>query len=444
MACIKMALQHRKECPVCRMPISSARTLRSDCAALDGVSDERISEVPARLIASSEDVQLSGGWDCPRCTMHNAETGSRCVACNCRRPSEHKQSTQEAPQRYRIVPAKARGRKRKLAESEEGSPTAAEPSKAALPRPSQDHVPAPASALTLSTHSSKPLGNGRRKAAVLRPSHDRVPAPASALMPSAHPSRLLGSGGRMARTSGASGGAPPAASTTTAAVEPADAEASDDTSERRRISMAPQGNTGGDGATGTGTGAGACRGGAGAGGAGAGGAGAGKERVPLVRSIWNSKSGFKNVHFNCSERAAKRPWQAKDDWGKSLGMYAEPEEAAAAYSRWLGHGLAGDLAAAVDHEAARAVMSREAALEAARVEGLTLAPAIRAGSTPFRGVYKVGNGPRCFLARMYTNRGEGQNAEGARPTRGDNVGCFHSAEEAALALARQRARSAPD
>jgi hypothetical protein len=375
---------------VCRVPISSARTLRSDCTALDGVGDERTSEPPARLLASSEDVQLSGGWDCPRCTMRNAETVSRCAACNCRRPSEHKQLAQEAPQRYQIVPArmKARGKKRKPAAREEGSPPAAETS----------------------------------TEAIACPSHDDGPTPVKVLKPSAQLSVLLGNGARKARTSGASSNASTAASTAMPAIQEAGANASDAESIQRIAH--PDQNAGGDGATNRwdcdeADGVEAGRG----------------ERVPLVRSIWNSKSGFKNVHFNCSERAAKRPWQAKDDWGKSLGMYARPEEAAAAYSRWLGHDVAARLAAAVDHEAAKRVMSRDEVLEAARREGLTLAPAIREGSTPFRGVYKMSNGPRCFLARMYTNR-RGANADGSKQKRGGNVGCFHSAEEAALALAR--------
>jgi hypothetical protein len=37
------------------------------------------------------------------------------------------------------------------------------------------------------------------------------------------------------------------------------------------------------------------------------------DAIPLVRSIWHSKSGYKSVTFNSNHRAAKKPWQAKDD-----------------------------------------------------------------------------------------------------------------------------------
>ena len=42
--------------------------------------------------------------------------------------------------------------------------------------------------------------------------------------------------------------------------------------------------------------------------------------VPLVRS--NNTSGYRGVHFNPLQRARKRPFQAVDKSGKSLGMYA--------------------------------------------------------------------------------------------------------------------------
>ena len=145
--------------------------------------------------------------------------------------------------------------------------------------------------------------------------------------------------------------------------------------------------------------------------------------IPLVRSIWNAKSGFKNVCFNGSARAAKRPWQAKTDYGKSLGHFASPEEAAAAYSKHLGFEVAERLAGIVEQE--QTSMSSEDALRAAASEGLTLAPA-NAGSTPFRGVYKVGRGARSFLGRVHH---DGKKV---------SLGCFKTAEEAALEVARYR------
>ena len=147
---------------------------------------------------------------------------------------------------------------------------------------------------------------------------------------------------------------------------------------------------------------------------------------PLVRSIWNSKSGYKNVHYNGSRRAFKKPWQAKDDWGKSLGMWRTPKEAATAYSKWLGFEAASRLAQAVEQEAQPAMTSEEALQTAAR-EGLTLTRSTTAAqSTPFKGVSKMGDaGPRCYLAKA-------KGHSGLRVS----LGCFKSAEEAALEIAR--------
>ena len=150
--------------------------------------------------------------------------------------------------------------------------------------------------------------------------------------------------------------------------------------------------------------------------------------VPLVRSTWNSKSGYKNVTFNGSWRAAKRPWQARTDDGKSLGTYTSPEEAAAAYSRHLGLDVAGQLAAIIQQQENETSMTSEEALRTAASEGLTLLPAKREGkgSTPYRGVYRLGDGPRSFLGRLHT--------DGKKYS----LGCFFTAEEAALELARFR------
>jgi len=80
------------------------------------------------------------------------------------------------------------------------------------------------------------------------------------------------------------------------------------------------------------------------------------------------------------------------------------------------------MAAVVDME--QEPLTREAALQAAAAEGLVLLPAGSDSSTPYRHVYKVGKGPRCFLARVH--------AGGKKHP----LGCFHTAEEAALVVAR--------
>lgn len=120
------------------------------------------------------------------------------------------------------------------------------------------------------------------------------------------------------------------------------------------------------------------------------------EPLPLVRSIWHSKSGYKNVTYNASEKAKKKPWQARADDHKSLGMFATAEEAAARYSRHFGPELAASLAAAVEREATP--MSSQEALRLAESEGLTLETAPRSASskdgersqaTAYKGVFDV-------------------------------------------------------
>eukprot|EP00966_Prymnesium_polylepis_P014604 337132-Prymnesium_polylepis.1 len=70
--------------------------------------------------------------------------------------------------------------------------------------------------------------------------------------------------------------------------------------------------------------------------------------VPLIRS--SNTSGYRGVTYNPLQRARKRPFQANDKSGKSLGMYATAEAAAAAYSRNLGFAVAAELAAAVESQ----------------------------------------------------------------------------------------------
>mmetsp|Transcript_35955 Transcript_35955/g.71550 ORF Transcript_35955/g.71550 Transcript_35955/m.71550 type:complete len:84 (+) Transcript_35955:83-334(+) len=71
-------------------------------------------------------------------------------------------------------------------------------------------------------------------------------------------------------------------------------------------------------------------------------------------------------------------------------------------------------------------MTREEALHAAESEGLELKLTKIGGSTPYSNVYKMSNGrlPRSFLAKV--------NHFGKRMT----LGCFKTAEEAALEVAR--------
>ena len=159
------------------------------------------------------------------------------------------------------------------------------------------------------------------------------------------------------------------------------------------------------------------------------------EPLPLVRSIWHSKSGYKNVTYNASEKAKKKPWQARADDHKSLGMFATAEEAAARYSRHLGPELAASLAAAVEREATP--MSSQEALRLAESEGLTLETAPRSASskdgersqvTAYKGVFDVPHGRRRFLARFQSGG------------RTHTLGCFHTAELGALEIARAKAR----
>ena len=53
---------------------------------------------------------------------------------------------------------------------------------------------------------------------------------------------------------------------------------------------------------------------------------------------------------------------------------------------------------AVEQE--RAPMTSEEALRAAEREGLTLMRTQSNASTPYVGVYKMGDGPRCYLAKV--------------------------------------------
>ena len=155
--------------------------------------------------------------------------------------------------------------------------------------------------------------------------------------------------------------------------------------------------------------------------------------MPLIiahtsaRNRTKSPSGYKNVNFDSRPRASKRPYQARDDDHKSIGMYATAAEAAAAYSCVLGLPKAQEMAALAQRQygGMETRMTLKQALQLAASEGLTLRLATRPGSsTLFKGVCKMGTGPHPFLARM--------DSKGSRVT----VGFYSTAEEAALMLAR--------
>ena len=69
-------------------------------------------------------------------------------------------------------------------------------------------------------------------------------------------------------------------------------------------------------------------------------------------------------------------------------------------------------------------MTSEEALRAAEREGLTLMRTQSNASTPYVGVYKMGDGPRCYLAKVQ------------RAGKRAALGSFEVVEEAALEVAR--------
>jgi hypothetical protein len=82
-ACIKAALQQKKECPSCRSMISSHRSLRAD------------SQLAPLFQANSTMLEAEPGgptpgdsWTCTMCTLANPMASERCLACACRRPAK--------------------------------------------------------------------------------------------------------------------------------------------------------------------------------------------------------------------------------------------------------------------------------------------------------------------------------------------------------------------
>ena len=82
--CIRTALDHSRECPVCRHPISSHRSLRANSlvANLTGAPMPR-----SATIESTEACSITlQSWQCNRCTLRNVLAAGKCSACGARRP----------------------------------------------------------------------------------------------------------------------------------------------------------------------------------------------------------------------------------------------------------------------------------------------------------------------------------------------------------------------
>ena len=155
--------------------------------------------------------------------------------------------------------------------------------------------------------------------------------------------------------------------------------------------------------------------------------------LTLVPSRGKTVSGYQGVRFN-PRPGLKRPWQATRSDNKSLGMFATAKEAAAAYSRYLGPERAAELAAENTADANRPRIDPVECERLAAAEGLRLLKGDPANSTPYRWVYRFSSssssGPRQYLALLNVI------VDGKRLS----LGCFHSAEEAALMVARKLAQ----
>ena len=371
-SCLKESLQLKRECPVCRVSATHRMMREAEAAIGHIVGDGASASGRYCLEAGSADACIpegDGAWTCQRCTMANVEAAMRCLACNARQPARYVGHKAPPPQRHQFVmprrPAKQRKRK-----SPDASPAGQEPLENARKEsrkhhadnanPDAEEVDAEeADAEEADAEEADAEADGESDGAEIDREHAEE---ASALSTSRKK--------------------PTPRCTTTLLHYGA--------RQQRRIDARPDDNRAGG-------------------------------EWPLARSIWHSKSGYKNVTFCGNPNAAKKPWQAKDDWGKSLGMYAEPKDAALAYSKWLGFEAASRLAEAVERELKP--MTSEEALQAAAREGLVLRRTMKVGtSSPYVGVYLVGQGtaPRPWIAKK--------------------LGCFPTAEEAALELARSEAK----
>ena len=274
--CIKAALHAKKECPVCRTE-ATHRMLRD--TAVDGGTSSisgtaSTSGRPCLEAGPGADAPFpDGAWTCASCTVANSEAASRCATCHARRPSEYKGRAPEKPQRHLIVPYRPPAKRPKRAKRTD------ETSLAPVEDEDEDEEE-----------------DGDSGDEEVTGSEVGSTAPQS----SRTPRMLVGEarGSRTVRT----------LLSLEAALSP----------QLRRLEarVVADGASGGAAASSAHSDATPSR-----------------DGWPLVRSIWRSKSGFKCVTHNASQRAAKKPWQAKNDDGKSLGQYATPEEAALAYSK---------------------------------------------------------------------------------------------------------------
>ena len=365
--CIKAALHAKKVCPVCRTEATHRKIVDVlQETAVDGGS----SSTSGRCLEARPGADApipDGAWSCQSCTMANSEAASRCATCHARRPSEYKGKTPEKPQRYRIVPHRPARRQKRVKRAD-----------AASPRPFQED------------EEDEEDGDTAGDEEVTEP---QVVSTA----PQSSRTQALLCGARENRKK---------------VRRQLSLEALSPQLRRLEARVVADSSPGGAAASAAPSGATPSR-----------------DGCPLVRSLWHSKSGYKNVSHNRTQRAAKKPWQARNDDGTSLGMYATPEEAALAYSKALGHDVATRLAMAVGQERAR--MTSEEALRAAEREGLTLKRTQSNASTPYVGVYKMGDGPRCYLAKVHR---EGQRT---------SLGSFGVMEQAALEIARFYHRHGP-
>ena len=417
--CIKEALHLKRECPVCRTS-ATHRMIRE--VAISHISSEE-DELPTGrscLQVESADAPMpvgEGSWACQMCTMVNMEAASRCLACHARQPVKYVGHKSAPPQRHQFIVARRAQREKRASNgtgpasrkrtrhTDEGMSSPM--SESADPHREEAEERA-ASVASLSTGAAVECSSttGRASEDEVRREEEEEEADekeradqgsrgftSAAMASNRVPMRP--SHGEPQR---AKGGATHACRKRMLEKKLAHAGATmpSATSVTEPLSDATRAH----------------------------------DDWPLVRSLCNSKSGYKNVAYNSSRRLAK-PWQAREDDGKSLGMYATAEEAAMAYSKHIGFEAALMLAkvSGPESDLMTSEMTGEEALQAAAREGLTLMPAKVQTSSPYFGVYRISTGPRSYLAKAYDDTGQRI-----------NLGCFRTAEEAALERARFQER----